>query len=30
MGERRAEVDHSMLNRWIECYVPLLENAFVT
>jgi transposase-like protein len=24
MGERGVEVDHSMLNRWIVRYVPLL------
>jgi putative transposase len=30
MRERRVEVDHSTLNRWILKYVPLLEEEFAT
>jgi putative transposase len=28
MEERGAEVDHSMLNRWVLKYTPLLEQKF--
>src|ERR1700676_2165745 len=28
MDERGVEVDHSMLNRWVVKYVPLLEKQF--
>ena len=28
MEERRREVDHSTLNRWVVKYVPLLDQQF--
>jgi hypothetical protein len=28
MEERRVEVDHSSLNRWVLKYAPLLDQAF--